>query len=202
MSLKNARDEKLLYHLTKLDNLDSICKKGLLSRKSLEDENGDFSNIADSAIIAKRRERGILDLIPFHFHAYSAFDYTVMNKYPNDNFIYLCLHRDYARKNNFKILPRHPLSTVSIELYDYSSGFNEIDWDAMAIENNDDEYVKSVKMAECLAPSPIGIDTISKIGVPNEEIESKVNSILEYNNIENRPYVNINKEWFDKRGKI
>ena len=51
---KDIRNKLLLYHLTKLDNLDDIIKNGLLSRKSLLESNTSFADIADPEIITKR----------------------------------------------------------------------------------------------------------------------------------------------------
>ena len=200
MGLKDVKNGKLLYHLTKLDNLDSICKNGLLSRKSLEDIKCKFLDIADSDIIAKRRELGILDLIPFHFHPYSAFDIAVKNSYKDDIFIYICLLRKYAKSMNFKILPIHPLSNESSKVYGYSVGFDLIDWESMSTLNNDNEHIKCVKMAECLANSPLYLNDYVQIYVPREEVKDMVVNILRsYGFAPPPPYVTIRPEWFVKK---
>lgn len=72
---RKIKDGKLLYHLTKLKNLDSIIKNGLLSRNELISKNIDFSDVANKDIIEKRKN--INDYIPFHFHQDSAFDVYV-----------------------------------------------------------------------------------------------------------------------------
>lgn len=48
--------------------------------------------------------------------------------------MYICISRELARRNNFKILPKHPLSLENCQLYDYEEGFKRIDWDTMAKE--------------------------------------------------------------------
>ena len=48
-----------------------------------------------------------------------------------EKMIYICIQRELARENNFKILPKHPLSLASYQLYDYDEGFNLIDWEIM-----------------------------------------------------------------------
>ena len=52
MGLAGCRNKKLIYHLTPLSNLESILDKGLLSRKELEKNQENFSDIADQEIIA------------------------------------------------------------------------------------------------------------------------------------------------------
>ena len=200
MGLKDVKNGKLLYHLTKLDNLDSICKNGFLSRKNLEEMNSIFSDVANSEIIKKRNELGILDFIPFHFHPYSAFDIAVKNCYKDDIFIYICLPREYAKSMNFKILPIHPLSNESSKVYEYSVGFDLIDWESMSTLNNDNEHIKCVKMAECLANSPLYLNNYVQIYVPSEEVKNTVvNILISYGFDPPPPYVTIRPEWFVKK---
>jgi hypothetical protein len=49
---KRIEDQKLIYHLTALDNLHSIINNGLLSRNSINS----FIDIADFDIIELRRK--------------------------------------------------------------------------------------------------------------------------------------------------
>ena len=68
---------QLLYHLTKLSNLDSIIEHGLVSRGILERNGAAFADVADPEIMRKRKEFGLDTYIPFHFHPYSSFDVAV-----------------------------------------------------------------------------------------------------------------------------
>jgi hypothetical protein len=56
---KLVSEQKLLWHLTAIDNLENILRDGLLSRKRLITAN--FENIADPEIIQKRHQLGFLD---------------------------------------------------------------------------------------------------------------------------------------------
>ena len=120
------QDGKLLYHLTKLSNLDSIIEKGLVSRKILEDRGCNFSDVADSEIMDKRKKFGLDVYVPFHFHPYSSFDVAVKNKYSDEEFIYICFLRSLARHQNFKILPKHPLSASEVEILSYDDGIKKL----------------------------------------------------------------------------
>lgn len=77
MGLDNAKNGKLLYHLTSIDNLDSIFENGLLPRKYVRENEIGFKDIADPEIIDKRELLGLDKYTPFHFHPYTAFDYAV-----------------------------------------------------------------------------------------------------------------------------
>ena len=195
---KDIRNKLLLYHLTKLDNLDDIIKNGLLSRKSLLESNTSFADIADPEIITKRDVHELDDYIPFHFHPYSDFDHAVLDTHPIDTFIYITIKRTFAEENNFKIIPKHPLAKGENpdSLYDYCDGINMIDWDTMENPSAKGDYVKAVRMAECLATRPVQAKDFLSINVPDEAGQKKVIEILHINGIsEKRLYVNIQEAW-------
>lgn len=183
------RDGRLLYHLTRLSNLDSIINNGLVSRKILEDNSMIFSDVADPQIMNERKRFKLDKYVPFHFHPYSSFDVAVKNSY-DEEFIYICISRQLARNNNFLILPRHPLSVDEVEIFDYDNGINIIDWDAMEKSSTESTYCKNVKMAECLTERVIPIDCFHSIAVRNDEIKELVEEKLKL--VETAiPFVNI-----------
>lgn len=196
MGVEIAKEGKLLYHLTKLKNLDSIVKHGLMSRKELIENKIIFGDIADIHIISKRQKLALDMYIPFHFHPYTAFDYAVKQANTKEDLIYLCVRREDAAKMGFQILPKHPLSKSEYHLYDYEKGFQLIDWDAMTgpdIEND----AKQVKMAECLSKETLPISSFHSIYVRTELIKDKVSEILKSNNVDlQKPYINVNEGMF------
>ncbi len=197
MGIEIAKTGKLLYHLTKLSNLESIIQQGMLPRKILLDNGKFFQDIADRKIISKRQELGLDKYTPFHFHPYSAFDVVVKHTYHDEDMIYLCIDRELAKRNGFKILIKHPLSVQECKLYDYDEGFALIDWDTMMEVNREDDYAKHVKMAECLTEKRIFINAFTCIYVPSQDVKNKVIEILNRNNIDfPPPYINIMDVWF------
>lgn len=196
MGIKDTKQGKLLYHLTKLSNLDSILKHGLLPRKTVIDEMLPFSDVANQEIISKRTELGLDIYTPFHFHPYSSFDVAVKSTYSDENFIYICVSRVNAQQNKFKILPRHPLNMEECRLMDYDEGFESIDWNTMHSIGRDDDYAKKVKMAECLTDLRIPVNVMQCICVKDCETKLLVEQKLrEYGRTEKPPYINI-KPWF------
>ena len=197
MGLEGVRNKRLLYHLTKLANLESIIEYGLVSRKSLIDQGKYFEDIADSEIINKRKDLNLEKYIPFHFHPYSAFDIAVKNTYYEDEFVYLCLNRTFAKENGFNILIKHPLSQEECILYRYEEGFDKIDWETMEKVGERDEYSRNVKMAECLTDRRIRVEDLTCIYVQNEEVKKYIEGLFREAGVSyNPPYVNINETWF------
>lgn len=191
MGIETAKNQSLLYHLTKLNNLDSIIKNGLVPRKHLLDNSVNFGDVADPRIITKREELGLNMYTPFHFHPYSSFDVVVKNTYSTTEFIYICIKRTLARENNFKVLPIHPTSSYDCKLYEYDEGFEQIDWDTLMEKGRNDNYAKQVKMAECLTHLIIPVDHFHSIIVRNDDIKEFVENKLDEKGISPPPYVNV-----------
>lgn len=197
MAMDHIKEGKLLYHLTKLKNLESIIQNGLLSRKAVLKKRLSFQDVADKEIITKRTQLGLDKYVPFHFHPYTSFDIAVRNKYHQDDFIYITLKREYAKQNGFKILPQHPLSSVKVELFSYNEGFEKIDWNTMHELGTENEYKKNVKMAECLTDAIIPFNSFMSIYVKDETTKKFIERmIIQYEVKKDPPYINIQKNWF------
>lgn len=205
---KDYRNKKLLYHMTALDNLESILKYGLLSRFEVEEKksgreyselnyNNEEKNkllkvdVADDEIIQKRRKLEILNLVPFHFFEPTPFAYCIFHKHPEKTFVTIAVKRNLAKAENFKISTRHPLNP-NAKILTFSEGIEEIDWDAMGGDFKD-EGCKSVSMAECLFPSPVSPDSFFSIYVPDEEVQDVVESLRKKMSPNSSFKVDINK---------
>ena len=197
MGLENVKSGKLLYHLTELKNLESIIRFGLIPRKVLLENTVTFEDIANPEIIVKRERLGLDEYIPFHFHPYTAFDLAVKKQHANDEVMYICIRRELARRNNFKVLPKHPLSLEDCQLYDYEEGFKRIDWDTMAKVGLTDPDSKQTKMAECLSAKVIPVDCFQCFYVPSEQAkECAENTLRAYGIKFPPPFVNVMPQWF------
>ncbi|WP_019377557.1 DarT ssDNA thymidine ADP-ribosyltransferase family protein [Virgibacillus halodenitrificans] len=193
MAIEDVKTKKLLYHLTRLSNLDSILEHGLVSRKLVKDKSVRFFDVADQEIITKRTELGLDEYTPFHFHPYSSFDVAVKSTFADEEFIYICILREVAKHNKFKVLPRHPLNNEeTYQLYEYEEGFKTIDWDTMHTLGTEERYTKSVKMAECLTNLRVPADVFQCIYVKNEDTKATVQQKLQSKGFTKKPpYVDI-----------
>ncbi len=197
MGLKDAKEGKLLYHLTELKNLESIIDFGLVPRKILRENTVTFGDVADPEIIRKREVLGLDGYIPFHFHPYSAFDVAVKKTHSSEKFVYICIGRVFAERNDFKILIKHPLSQQGVVLYDYHEGMDAIDWDTMEQVGALDEYSRNVKMAECLTDKMIPANQFQCVYVPDKETLTYIETLFRNNGIlEKPPYVSERPTWF------
>lgn len=197
MGLENAKNGKILYHLTELNNMYSIIELGLQSRKYLKCGNKEFEDVADPNIITEREKLGLDEYIPFHFHPYSAFDVAVKNSNFSKRMAYICVSREYAKENGFKILPMHPLSEEECILCEYEEGFLKINWDILMEKDSKAANAKNIKMAEALSEKSIPVEAFQQIAVASEKDREYVENILKEKNITYPPpYINVQPKWF------
>jgi hypothetical protein len=166
--VRNIKEQKLLYHLTSVENLDGIFKDGLKPRATLSG----FTDVADPEILKKRQLQQLDDYVPFHWFAGNPFEGAVQRRMPDAQFVLISVYRSTAKQNGWKIVPRHPLAGDSIQLLDYEQGFEAIEWDIMSCREYHDPNCKSIRMAECLAPGGVKTDDFFKIFTPNESVDA------------------------------
>ena len=164
------KEQKLLYHLTSLNNVGSILDNGLQPRAGLQE----FHDVADAEILVGRGEHGLENYVPFHWFSRNPFDGRVQKDRPNEEFVLITVRRALAEGNNWKILPKHPLAKQEFRFYDYQEGFELVNWDLMQERDYHDSYCKSVCMAECLSPQPVSASDFFKIFVPTEQVKGVV----------------------------
>lgn len=186
---KNPKDGKLIYHLTSIDNIESIISNGLLPREKID---FDFENIADEEILRDRKKFDLSKYTPFHFFCPTPFSGAAQKANEDTEFVYITVTRDLAEFNNFKIVPRHPLNYDGKPLK-WKDGIKEIDWELMAQRNYSDYDCKEACMAESLFKGRILPEHFNCIFVRTDEVKSKVLAILKEKKKSIR--VNVN-EWF------
>lgn len=195
----SVSEGKLLYHLTQLDNMETIFQYGLLSRNEMISRSFEFIDVADPEIIQFRKDNGLNDYVPFHFYPKNPFDGRVQKNNTDCRFAYICVHREIARQNDFKIIPRHPKSMNVFQMFDYDLGFNQIEWNVMDNwEQRDyhDDNIRNICMAECVTKGIIELDMIHSIGVSCEEDKKYIEQLVQKYNVKNRIFINIMSNWF------
>lgn len=201
--MAKVQEGKLLYHVTALENMESILTEGILSRVAVKNKNILQKDIADLEIIQKRESLDILQYVPFHFFEKTPFTGTVFNDHTDTTFCTITIHRDFARRKNFKICTAHPLSrNPEAEVFDYEEGFAAIDWESLEKRDYHDERSKNVCMAECLAISPVKPKDFHSIYVPTEGIRNKIEELA--NKILGQYFFHINidvRKWCTQEGK-
>lgn len=191
---KPFEEQKLLWHLTSLENLEGIIQYGLLPRSSLSS----FEDVANHEIIARRSEYNLEHYVPFHFFCSSPFAGDVQKTHREKEFVYICLPRVTARAQGFLILPKHPVTLEEVILYNYDAGFEKIDWATMNLRKYSDDHCKHVCMAECITPNPVMPTSFQSIKVKTQRAKTYIQSLFDNRLGFNPCYIDIEPHRFIK----
>lgn len=187
-----SKDGKLLYHLTALENLESIFQYGLQSRASLATIS--FEDVADGEIINSRQQHNLEQYVPFHFFAKSPFDYAVQRSHPDQHFVLITVRRAVAQANNWQVVSKHPLAEGGYKILDYGIGINAIDWALIEQRDYDNRVCKVACMAECLSPNSVPAEKICSIFVKTNSVEQTVRALA--NKYRISCHINLNPSMF------
>lgn len=172
--MTDIKEQKLIYHLTSFENMPGILERGLLPRSQLHD----FKDVADQEIIEGRRGSCLENYVPFHWFARNPFDGRVQEDRLDEKFVLITVQRSVAQQENWKIIPRHPLTKAAPQLLDYLPGIAAIDWEIMNTREYHDQECKSICMAECLSPEAVPVSKFFKIYAPNETASEEILKII------------------------
>lgn len=170
---------KLLYHITHIDNFQSILENGLMPRKVLLSNKKHFADVANPDILSKRENyrKALSRFVPFHFYPKNPFDGAVCKKYGSENMVMITVPRSAHKQNKFLIIPSHPLDSDEPDIYPYDEGFNLIRWDILDMETGRDYHdpeIRKACMAECVMEYIIHPDAFAYVYVKNESAQAKI----------------------------
>lgn len=204
----------LIYHITSIENLNSIISnEGLSCINKLQDDGSEFVDIAYEQIQSRRSQklvplppyRNLHDYVPFYFAPRSPMLYTInqgnVPQYQGGqkNIIYLVSTVQQVLLKNipFVFTDGHAIINYS-EFYNDIDDLNKIDWGIMNSHfwNDTVEFPdrKRKRQAEFLAFEFFPIDSILEIGVFNNALQNQVLEMLQ-GNASNIP-INVHREWY------
>ena len=171
---------KLLYHITHIDNMPSILKKGLVPRCELSACGVDeFVDIADPEILSKREQykQTLSNYVLFHFYPKNPFDGAVCRLFGSENMALITIFRSLHTKNDFFVIPSHPLDRDQPDIYPYKEGIDLIRWDILDMEGNRDYHdpeIRKACMAECVMEYAIPPEAFAFVFVSCVEAKNKI----------------------------
>jgi len=204
-----------IYHITPIDNLESIISEGgLLAYNVMLETGTNYTNIAYENI-QDRRARirvpcgagGVLhDYVPFYFAPRSPMLYTInQGNVPNYTqgqaaLIHLVSHVENIEARgdlDFVFTDGHAIMEFTT-FFDDLNYLDNIDWDVMRLrywrDTNEDNDRKRRRQAEFLVRKIFPWELITEIGVINSTIKAKTENILQ--NFTHKPSVIVQKSWY------
>lgn len=177
MSLK-IKTTSSLFHITALENLDSILQNDLTPRNYITK----FIDIADKEILTGREKFNLGEYTPFHFFSKNPFAGKVQKTFPEKDFIFITIDRQLAINKKFKIIPKHPM-TYNLEPLEWEEGFNSIDWELMEKRDYLDHDCKETCMAESIFKGSVPANLFKSIFVKSDVVKKQVEDLLSKYNI-------------------
>lgn len=204
-----------IYHITHINNLESILKEGgLIANSRLKRQQINYLDIAHENIQSRRANTpvpcsagGVLhDYVPFYFAPCSPMLYAIHKgnvaayKGGQDSVIYLVSDAEIIESEglDFTFTDGHAVMAYAdfyneLEALEYT-----IDWNLMEskywFDTPEDPNRKFRRQAEFLIHQFCPWELITEIGVINQRIKSEVNQSLQIFNT--RKVVNIQRRWY------
>lgn len=204
-----------IYHITHIKNLPLIINSGgLIAFNRLRQQQADYTNIAYEQIQDRRAMKqvpcgagGVLhDYVPFYFAPRSPMLYTVhrgnVPSYQDGQtqIIHLVLEIEAIANQNlaFAYTDGHAIMDYSDFYDDLNFLDSAIDWDLMRsnywFDTDDEPNRKCRRQAEFLVYQFVPWTLIKSIGVINDNIKIKVETILQ--NYQDRTFVKKCSQWY------
>ncbi|MCG5102555.1 type II toxin-antitoxin system toxin DNA ADP-ribosyl transferase DarT [Oceanobacillus alkalisoli] len=184
---------KLLYHITHINNLESIFRQdSLLPHAHIKKCIINYKDVANQDI-QSRRERTIIpvgaggylhDYVPFYFAPRSPMLYVLkMQPIPQDDIVYFM--------TNIESIQQHSLSYVFTDahairrltnFYTNLENISQIDWDVMQAsvwtDTDDDPNRKARRQAEFLVHKEVPLSACLGFAVYSDQTKQRVKEML------------------------
>ena len=191
-----ARSKYPLYHLSSIENLQSILSEGILSHDLSMEKNP--KRVADAGIVEYRKTKTLSSGYPlthyanFYFKPENAMLWRILKEAPQkhdnpENIIVFEINLDINQDDIFvsdgncakSSSMIEPVSISTLPAYSAHDIFSSIDEMKTKSSWSGDEELKRKFMAECLIPQKVGVSSIRTIHVQNDVIQEKIHDIIQ-----------------------
>ncbi|MEW6202451.1 MAG: DarT ssDNA thymidine ADP-ribosyltransferase family protein [bacterium] len=173
---------KQLYYITHIDNISSILRRGILSHKTIVEQNIDYTHIYDTQIVSNRKDRltpdkkSLWEYANLYFQARNPMLYRVVCEQSADNLAVLGVDLDVKDLAGAFVTSGNAASISSeiILAKEYWKVIKELEKVFGCEYWKDEDHSKRKIMAECLVPERIDPSYIKEIYVANNNIAEKI----------------------------
>lgn len=210
----NDLKNKLVLHMTSINNIEAILQTGsLLSKVILDQENTGYQSIAHQNIQDRRLTTivpcgngGVLhDYVPFYFAPCSPMLYAIKSGRidgfdgSQEDIVYWVSKIKVFIENDVPFVFTDGHGTMAFtEFFDNPTHLSQIDWDIMKAQfwtdTEDDNDRKRRRQAEFLVHQSCDLENILGLAVKSEQKKEEVNDLLLENNSKLKALVRSN--WY------
>ncbi len=194
-NVKRRDRRRELYYITRVENLESILQRGILSRGEVEREGIEFKNIANEHIIRKRIKKGLAEYVNLYIYPRNAMMYQLMKMW-GGKIVVIGVDAEVLKKKGSKVSIGNAASDYSVLLdpddVRISKLFERVrnirDWYSEEAIVNIEPFVKvkgffssagylfpkTFLQSEALIPKRVPKRYIRAIYVPDERLKEEV----------------------------
>lgn len=197
-------EEKLLYHITDINNLESILQHGgLLASNVVKQKDVEYENIAHNNIQDRRAMKivplpphgNLHDYVPFYFASKSPMLYAIHKgqvegyEKGQNQIIYLISRTDIIHNAglDYVFTDGHAVMGFT-EFFKNLEDLDKVDWEVMKsrfwFDTEEDPDRKRRRQAEFLVHEAVPINVLLGFAVKDEEIQRKVEEVIDKYNID------------------
>ena len=192
--------------MSSVNNLENIISQGgLLCKNEISKNHVTYEDIANSDVQDKRTQTvvpfspggNLHNYVPFYFWGLTPM--LLVNRAKQNDIIFLVTHTETIAKAclPFTFTDRHAVVKYAT-FYNNLDELKNLDWSTIQLKQwaNTDDHPdrKEKKQAEFLVHKKMPWELIYGIAVINDEVASKVESLL--NGHTHKPVIKVKKEWY------
>lgn len=178
--MNGSKMNSKLYHMTHIDNLPEIMRKGLFSHNSV----GDYVDISNAEVNIRRQaeepifHNPIHNYVPLYFNVRNAMLYRVQKDY-RDRVIILEFDSTVCLLKNVLFTYNNAASSSAVFYSCIKKFIDDDNWDNINQRSWIDDYdAKQAMMSECLILDRIDQSLIKNIHCMNEKTLEEIDNIL------------------------
>jgi hypothetical protein len=194
IDILNNYSVNYFYHMTHINNIQSILKYGLLPNGN----NYQINDISDLDVNNRRFKlepiynKSIHKYVPLYFNPKNAMLYVRKNI--QQDIVILVLKKDLILKNKVVFTDGNASCAIT-KFFNKIEDLSQLDWECLK-DNTWNDHIdgKRKRMAEILVPDYVSIDNIEYIICNNTNVKIKIEDILKQMNLNIKIYKDINKK--------
>ncbi len=172
-----------LYHITHVNNLNSILENGIFSLNKIQRTKIDFTSIASERVQQRRKRRSLHDYVPLFFTAKTPMLSEIKFRQDGcyENVVFLILNTDVMLYESMRIADGNAASS-STDFYRDIYGLEFLPWEVIGRKGatrywvNDEE--KRKRSAEVLTLYTINKKYIVKVCVQNKTVFDSIKGMV------------------------
>ena len=187
MAYSYVQKNKCVFHITHLNNIPAVIKKGILSKNLVQKERIQFKDISEDKIQEVRArkvipftEHTLHDCVPMFFGARPPMLYAVRFKgILQEEIVYVLVSWDILKREDVWFTDGNARSDKTNNFYQGEEHLDKVDFNAVEAHYwGEDDELKRKRQAEVLKLNSVLLDDIVGFVVYNDSIKIKLESML------------------------